>query len=196
MKKTMNHLSILRALLVPGAALLLAACGGGEKFYQLSADGAAPVRAAGLSIGIGPVGLPGYIDRAELVFQDGPNEFQVPPDARWSGTLQENVLRALRDDVGRRLNSGNVLTFPWPPGVTVRYQVAIDVRQFHAVSGGNAVLEGSWRIVDPSDGRTISHHNGSYQEAISGDGYNPVVVAESHLLAQLADGIVQSLPGR
>lgn len=195
----MNHLPILRLppwlTAAATALLLLTGCGGGEKFYRLTSDGSAPTRAAGVSVGIGPVALPGYIDRAELVFQSGANEFQVPPGARWTGTLGENVLNALRDDVGRRLGSGNVLTFPWPPGSPVRYQVAIDVRTFHAVSGGSATLECSWRVIEPSSGRALSRHNGSYQENIAGDGYDPVVAAESRLLAQLADGIVHSLPG-
>ena len=193
---TMNKPSFRRALLLPGVALLLAACGSSDKYYRLSSDGPAPVRAAGLSVGIGPVALPGYVDRAELVFQNGANEFQVPTTARWTGTLQENVLRALHDDVGRRLDSGNVLTYPFPPNVPMRYQVAVDVRQFHAISGGNAILECSWRVLDPDGGRVISRHNGSYQEAVSGDGYDPVVAAESQLLSQLADGIVRSLPRR
>lgn len=193
---TMNKPSIPRAFLLGGAALLLAACGASDKYYQLGSDGPAPVRATGISLGIGPVALPGYVDRAELVFQDGASQFQVPPSARWSGTLQENILRTLHDDLGRRLNSGNLVTYPFPPSVTLRYQVAIDVRQFHSISGGNAILECSWRIVDASGTRTISRHNGSYQEAVNGNGYDPVVTAESRLLAQLADGIVASLPGR
>ena len=89
-----------------------------------------------------------------------------------------------------------MLAFPYPAGTPVRYQVEINVAQFHAISGTNAILNVSWRIVEPSGGRTLSRHNGSYQEPIAGDGYDPVVSAESRLLAQLADGIVQSLPHR
>ena len=193
---TINIPTMRRAFLLTGAALLLAACGASDKYYRLNSDGPAPVRVAGISIGVGPVALPSYIDRAELVFQSGPDQFQLPPSARWTGTLQENILNALRDDVGRRLDTGNVLTYPFPPGVTVRYQVAIDVRQFHSVSGGSAILDCSWRLVDPADGRVLSRHNGSYQEPVSGDGYDPVVNAESRLLGQLADDIAKTLRRR
>ena len=182
-----------RILLLPVTLLLLAGCGATTQYYRLSSDGPAPVRTAGMFVGIGPVTLPGYLDRAELVFQSGPNQFQVPTTAVWTGTLHDNIVQALREDVARRLNSGNVLAFPYPAGTPVRRQVEVNVAQFHAISGTNAILNVSWRIVEPSSGRTVSRHNGNYQEPITGDGYDPVVAAESRLLAQLADAIARSL---
>ncbi len=190
----MMHLPPFRqTFLLPVALLLLAGCGATTKYYRLSSDGPVPVRAAGMFVGIGPVTLPGYIDRTELVFQSGPNEFQVPTTAIWTGTLHDNMVQTLREDVARRLHSGNVLSFPYPAGTPVRYQVEINVAQFHAVSGTNAILNVSWRIIEPSGGRTVSRHNGTYQEPIAGDGYDPVVAAESRLLAQLADDIARSV---
>ena len=182
-----------RILLLPAALLAMAGCGATTKYYRLSSDGPVPVHTAGLFVGIGPVTLPGYIDRTELVFQSGPNEFQVPTTAIWTGTLHDNVVQTLREDVARRLDSGNVLAFPYPAGTPVRYQVEINVAQFHAISGTDAILNVSWRIVGPSGERTLSRHNGNYQEPVAGDGYDAVVTAEDRLLAQLADGIVQSL---
>lgn len=192
----MNFLFFPRTILFAAAVCLLAACGGTTTYYRLNSDGPVPVRTAGLFVAIGPVTLPGYIDRPELVFQSGTNQFQVPTTAVWTGTLHDNVVQTLRDDVGRRLDSGNVVAFPAPSGTPVRYQVEVNVAQFHAISGTNAILDVSWRVVEPSSGRTISRHNGSYSEPIAGDGYDAVVKAESGLVGQLADGIVRSLRGR
>lgn len=185
----------LRAALLP-AALLLAGCSAATTYYRLGSDGPTPVRSGGLFVAVGPVDLPGYIDRPELVFQNGDNQFQVPTTAVWAGTLHDNLVQTLRDDLGRRLDSGNVVAFPAPAGTPVRYQVEINVGQFHAVSGTNAILDVSWRVVEPSSGRTLSRHNASYQESIAGDGYGAVVKAESALVARLADAVARSLPGR
>lgn len=188
---------LLRAGLALAVVLTLAACGGAaQKYYQLSADGAAPTGTAGLSVGVGPIGLPGYVDRAELVFQSAPNEFQVPADAHWTGSLKENVSRVLAADLGWRLHSGNVLSFPWNPGAKLRYQVAVDVSQFHAISGQEAILEVAWRIQTPDGSTTVRRGNGSFHERVVGDGYAAVVAAENQLLAQLADAIAVSLRGR
>ena len=136
----MKFLSTVRTGVLFALVAGLSACGGSaQKYYQLGADGTAPTGTSGLAVGVGPVSLPGYVDRAELVFQSGPNEFQVPADAHWTGGLKENVSRVLAADLGRRLHSGNVLAFPWNPSAKLRYQVAVDVSQFHAISGEGTI---------------------------------------------------------
>ncbi len=187
----------VRAGLLLAVVAGLSACGGpAQKYYQLGSDGAALTGTTGLSVGVGPVSLPGYVDRAELVFQSGPNEFQVPADAHWTGGLKENISRVLAADLGRRLHSGNVLSFPWNPGAKLRYQVAVDVSQFHAISGQGAILEVSWRVLTPDGKSTVRRGNGTFHEPIAGDGYAAVVAAENNLLAQLADSMAASLRGR
>jgi uncharacterized lipoprotein YmbA len=173
--------------------LLLAGCGGHEEYFRLSADGPAVLPSTGMSLVCGPVALPTYVDRAELVFQTSDNEFQVPANVHWTGTLLENFTHVLATDLGRRLHSGNVLVYPAPPTLHPRYQVAVDVRQFHAISGGDAILDVDWRVQVPATGEILRRRNGSFHERISGDGYAPVVSAESRLVAQLADAIAQSL---
>ncbi len=192
----MKTVSFLHAGLLFAAMLGLSACGGAtQKYYQLTSDGAAPTGTSGLSVGVGPVSLPGYMDRAELVFQSGPNEFQVPSDAHWTGGLKENVSRVLATNLGRRLHSGNVLAFPWNPGAKLRYQIAVDVSQFHAISGQGAVLEVSWRVLNSDGSNTIRRGNGAFHAPIVGDGYGAVVAAENNLLGQLADSMAASLRG-
>ena len=180
-------------VLVWVVAALLAGCGGAkQKYYRLSADGPAPVGTSGLSVGVGPVTLPGYLDRAELVFQSTANEFQVPLDAHWTGTLKDNVSAVLAEDLGKRLGSGNVVAFPWNNALKLRRTVAVDISQFNSISGQGAVLNVSWRILD-ADGNLLSRHNASYQERVAGDGYDAVVSAESRLLSRLADDLAASL---
>ncbi len=178
------------------AATLLAGCSGSDQFYRLSAtDTPAVGGSSGLSVSIGPVSLPGYIDRAELVFQNGPNEFQIPPHARWIGSLQENITRVLAADLAKILHSNKVHPSS-DTGFSPQYRVAIDVRQFHGISGREAILDLSWKIQDNAGQETISRHSGNYRERIVGDGYDPLVAAQSRLLAQSAQAIAATLPGR
>ncbi|MBV9126570.1 MAG: membrane integrity-associated transporter subunit PqiC [Verrucomicrobia bacterium] len=187
----------LSALLATG---LLAGCSAAQQYYRLSADGPAPAAARGASVGVGPVALPGYVDRAELVFQSNANQFQIPGNVHWAGTLQDNIARTLAADLARRRGWGNVASYPWDAAVagTLRYQVVLNVRQFHAVSGVGAILETTWTIENPRAGRGVIVRQGNvnFQEPIIGDGYGPVVAAESRLIARLADEIARALPAR
>lgn len=189
----MNRNLFLRGALPLFVSLLVAGCGSKAEFYRLNAE--TPAAATGnsaLSLGVGPVSLPGYIDRSELVFQSGPNEFQIPPNVSWAGSLQDNIAAVLARDLQAQLGAREVLTYPWPSGRAPARRVALDVRQFHGISGSDAILEASWRIEGASGG-SLSHGGGTFREPINGDGYAAVVAAESRLLAQCAAALAHSL---
>ena len=179
-----------------GLSVLLSGCGGAkDQYFRLSTSGPVPVGSSGLAVGVGPVTLPAYLDRPELVFMSDANQVQIPAKVSWAGTLQDNFVRTLASDVGRELRSGRVVPYPWGTNLKLRYQVTVDVRQFHAVSGGEAVLDVTWRIETPAERQVLGSHSGSFRESVAGDGYAPVVAAESKLVEQLAGAIRRSLPG-
>ena len=176
------------------AALLLAGCGGApQQYYRLSAVSGGSARGGGLAIGVGPVTLPGYIDKTSIVFQSDTNEFQVPAKVSWAGPLGENFTQVLADDLGRQLGSGNVVGFPWPANTHLRYQVVVNVEQFHSISGREAILDVSWLVEEPASRQILSRHKASFREPIQGDGYGPVVAAESRLLDQMAGAVARSV---
>ena len=187
-----------RRQIFPGAfalfvSLILAGCGGSpQQYYRLSAEPAATHGHSTISLGVGPISLPSYLDRSELVFQSGPNEFQVPPNVSWAGSLSDNIAAVLARDLQEVLGTGEVFTAPWPAGRSPQRRVALDIRQFHGISGKGAILDAAWRVQD-SAGLTISHGSGRFREPINGDGYAAVVAAESRLLAQCAAAIAPSL---
>jgi hypothetical protein len=176
------------------AALVFSGCGGSkQEYYRLSAEPVAATHGeTSISLGIERVSLPSYIDRSELVFQDGPNQFQVPPNVSWAGSLSDNIAAVLARDLQQSLGAREVLTAPWPAGNAPRRRVVLDIRQFHGISGEGAILDASWQI-ENSDGLTIAHGSGTFHEPINGDGYAAVVAAESRLLAQCAGAIAPSL---
>ena len=149
-----------------------------------------------LSLGVGPVTLPSYIDRAELVYQSGPNEFQVPPNERWTGSLRDNISQVLATDLARKLGAREVLAYPWPAGRSPHYQIAIDISQFHAISGNDAVLDLSWQIINSTTTEASVRRSASLSEPVHGDGYSAVVAAQSRLLERCAEEMARSFSGR
>ena len=173
--------------------LLIAGCSAASKsFYVLTADGPAP-SGGGAGIGVGPVSLAEYIDRPNLVIAESPNQLAVAESHRWAGDLSASVARVTAANLGRRLNTGNVQVYPWRNDDGIRYQVTLDIRQFHAGNDGYAVIEAGWRAYSLPERTLKASRTFVDREPLESDGYQSMVAAESRLLSRLADNIAGSL---
>jgi uncharacterized lipoprotein YmbA len=191
-----TYCSLLTGLITGGFVLLMGGCSSTQdSFFLLTADGrpASAGTAGGKVVGLGPVDLPDYIDRAELVFQSDTNRFQVPPDQRWAGDLRENVTDVLAINLGRRLKGTTVHAHPWNEEIALRFSIPVTIRQFHAVSGGDAILDVRWEILEGASGKVLGRGSEVFAEGLSEEGYDGVVAAESRLLAQLADALAAAV---
>ncbi len=176
--------------------IFLAACASPDNYYLLSAKKAPPTvqsAAPQVSIGVGPVLIPDYIDCPEMVFQSGPNKFEIPGSERWAGSLKSAMTKVIATNLSRGLSTSEVRTYPWEPGAKLRYSVAIDVTQFHAQTGGDAVLDATWRIYDEETNRITIQRHSVLTRPLDTDGYEAVVEAESLLLMDLSDAIARAL---
>lgn len=175
------------------AVLLLAGCTAGSKsFYVLTADGPAP-SGGGAGIGVGPVTLAEYIDRSNLVIAESPNQLAVAEDHRWAGDLSASVARITAANLGRRLHTGNVRTYPWNNDKEISYQVTLDIRQLHGGADGHAVIEAGWRAYSLPDRKLKASRTFVDREALASDGYPALVAAQSRLLSRLAADIAAGL---
>lgn len=175
--------------------LLPVACGSGPKsYYVLTPDGPVPSTSRH-GIGVGPVSIPEYIDRPNLVLQEQANQFSVASNHRWAGALDTSIARVTATNLGRRTGTGNVRTYPWPGDDGLNCQVTLDIRQFHGEVDGHAVLEAGWRIYSLPDRRLIGSRTFHAREALESDGYQALVAAQSRLLSRLADEISSTMPG-
>ncbi len=183
---------MIRALPILSAILLLAGCAGSRSFYVLTSDGPAP-SGGGAGIGVGPVSLAEYIDRPNLVLAEGENQLSVADDHRWAGDLSASIARVTAANLGRRMNTGNVRVYPWQGDDGIRYQVTLDIRQFHGAADGYAVIEAGWRAYSLPERKLKASRTFVDREPLASDGYASLVAAQSKLLSRLADDIVTNL---
>ena len=132
------------------------------KFYLLTptADAAATAPAAAQSaggdfaIGLGPIKLPPYLDRQEVVTRAAPNRLELSKEARWGESLQNGFTSVMARDLAAQAGTRRVIVFPWYNTVHVDLQVQIDVYRFETDGNGNAQLSAKWTILD-STGKNI-----------------------------------------
>ena len=82
-------------------------------FYTLGSESppATEPRSA-LVLALGPIDLPEYLDRPQLVTRIGGNRLEVDEFNRWGGALDEEISRALADRIGARLGTRQIYLYP------------------------------------------------------------------------------------
>ncbi len=178
------------------AGLVLAACGGQVptfKYYVLTplSGPAAPAADSGaVSIGVGPVRLPGYLDRPQIVTRRGADEIDLGDLDRWGEALADGMPRTIADSIGALLPSARIALFPWAG--TVQYQVLIDVNRFDGPLGGDLVLDARWRIIGP-DRKDVVERRFATREPVGAATYAAQVAAMSKALGALSREITGAL---
>ncbi|MGC1192251.1 MAG: PqiC family protein [Candidatus Binatus sp.] len=131
-----------------------------SKFYLLTptADTAAPAQAAAatsgnFTLGLGPIKLPPYLDRPEVVTRAAPNRLELSKEDRWGESIQNGFTSAIERDLAAQAGA-TVIVFPWYNTVHIDMQVQIDVYRFETDANGTATLSAKWTILD-STGKNI-----------------------------------------
>ena len=182
-----------RPLVALGLVLvfLAAGCLGGNaptRFYVLAPGEMAALGGAGaLTVGLGPVGLAGYLDRPQIVTRPAADKIDIGEFDQWGEPLREGITRVLAEDLARQMPSARISVFPWRSLEQVRYHIVVDVTQLDGPAGGDLALEARWRILEMAAKTT------RLTEPTGGAGYSPTVSAMSRALAALSREMAQAL---
>jgi uncharacterized lipoprotein YmbA len=183
------------ALLLPLAAWLAGCAGTPEtRYFALgNAEVAAPARPSKLMLAVGPVDLPRYLDRPQIVSRQGDNRLAVDEFNRWGGSLEEEIVRVLGDHLGRRLGSQRVYSYPSRIAAETDYRLALDIRAFDGPIAGEVRLDVTWTLIADRSGEILMVRQGVYRASAAGPGYGPYVSAMSEALGGLGDEVAAVL---
>ena len=186
----MTHL--LSIALVATAA---AGCGPSAtaRFYTLNSTATAQgVPATSYAVAVGPVSVPGDVDRPQFVVQAAQNRVALQEFDRLAAPLDEAIARVVAGDLAVLLGTTQVATVPLPPGFTPAYQVTIDVQRFESVPGKGVVVDAVWVVRrsaggDPRMGRTVA------SDAAGGEGFDALAAAHSRALAKVSGDVAAAI---
>ena len=155
--------------------------------------GAASADGRPLSIGIGPIRWPGYLDRQEIIIRVEPNRFKVLEDDRWAEPLDENFLRVLMQNLSASLRTDQIFVYPWPRNKKPSYRLDIEVLRLESTSAAQAQLTARWTITDVDDNdKTVSNEFQVVRQA-KDDSISAAVAALSEAVADLGSEIAAAL---
>jgi len=164
-------------------------------FFVLTAVEPAPAASstAEPSVLLGPVVLPGYLDRRELVTRLGSNQLRAEELELWAEPLRDSLPRTLEHDLAALLGAGRVQRLPWTASAPPAIAVAVELRRFDRTSGGQVEMEALWTI---SDGRATSRLRRETRLSLPAGATTQTAVATlSQALATLSREIATAVQG-
>ena len=155
----------------------------------------APERSeACVSVGVGPVKIPEYLDRSGIVTRVTSHELTVAEFNKWAEPLEESFPRALADNLSSFLCTKTVLIFPWKGSVPLDYRVYVDVIRMDGKLGESAVLDVSWTIMGSGEKKgVLMMDRSSYKEPAGGQDHGDFVAAQSRNVAALSRDIAEAI---
>lgn len=190
---------ILRLVLLP---LLIAGCGAlmgpapdRSRLYVLTPISAERVEVSGgaPSLSIGPVRLPSYLDRAEVMIRTSANELRPDPLGRWAEPLEDSFKDALAQNLGTLLGTDRIATSPWYGTEQATYRVAVRVQRFEPNTDQTATLVARWIVQRRRDERVEIARESRYTRDVEADTTGAAVDALSACVADLSREIAAAI---
>ena len=182
-----------------GLIALLAGCATTKptNFYMLSRTAEPEVTklpAMGLVIGLGPLTIPQYLDRPDIVTREGANQMRLAEFDKWAESLEPLLTRIMAEDLYSLLDASDVIPIPQRGDVALDRVVEVDINRFDADASGQVVLDARWRIYK-GDNETLLASGRSMitEQGPPVPGYDGIVAAMSRALGRASKEIAQAI---
>jgi uncharacterized lipoprotein YmbA len=201
-------IGIIRLPAVGLLALLVAGCAASPptNLYTLSAVDAPSVEGGGAPsaggraskspsavVAVGPVTLPDYIDRPQIVTRQSAYRLELAANDQWAAPLYDMLPRVLIEDLALRLPAVRMVSFPQVSEASFDYRIAIDVSRFDVDATGQATLAARWQVYARPTPRALVVAEDVLHRRTEGEGYSSYVASLSGVLADLSERIAQAL---
>jgi uncharacterized lipoprotein YmbA len=188
--------AVLRACVVLAA---LAGCGPSQptRFYTLSTvaePAAVPRSGQGLVIGLGPISVPQYLDRPDIVTRAGANQVKLGEFNKWAEPLEPLLTRIIAEDLYALLDAKDVIPIPQSRHLPLDRIVEIDFARFDANEAGEVRLDARWRIYrGDNDTLVASSRSLVVEQGAAVPDYDAIVAAMGRAVGQLGSEIAAAI---
>jgi uncharacterized lipoprotein YmbA len=153
-------------------------------FYVLTpmaaaGDSAAAPSRESVSVSVGPVKIPEYLNRVQIVTRAGQN--------------RSNLSTVIAENLSVLLGTDEVYVFPTQDPVSPRYRVVLSVAKFDGALGESAVLDVRWLITGPRRREQLASGRTAIRETPDGSDYESYVTAQSRAVEVLSREIAAKI---
>jgi uncharacterized lipoprotein YmbA len=199
MKQTIPCMILISGMTI--MALLLAGCGTSPpaKFYTLT-----PVTAQrsaekvvdtekNMPVAIGPIEIPEYLDRPEIVTRAEQNQLILSEFNLWGGALKADVNRVLIENISTLLAGDGIPIITWKATVGEAHRVPVLISRFDGSPNDNIILKARWAVIE-KEGKAFEYfRETNIMVPVKGSSYSSVVAAMSEALGELSKEIAAGI---
>lgn len=191
----MKYMSVrlkLSLLVVP--LLLMAGCARTlpAQFYVLSPMVQTVVEEStrkctpGFSLAIGPVEIPEYLDRPQIITRANEHELTLAEFNKWAEPLDENISRVLKENLANLLYADSFTVHPWRGPRSTDFRLSLDIICFEGSLSESVSLVVRWSIFGGGGRNLLVQKTSSYTEPVASPDYEALVCAQSVALEALS----------
>jgi uncharacterized lipoprotein YmbA len=174
--------------------LLLTSCSSPEPtYYSLQPvpgqDFAHQIRV----IEVRPLGLPGYLDRSEVVLSDASYRLGIKDQARWSEPLAGMMRRVLGQDISSRLPGSTVIAETGGIAARADARVEINIGRFEGDGAGSIRMAAQVKISTEASAAGPRFFAVALAKSVESAAPVATVAALSELLGDLASAVAAKL---
>jgi len=194
MNRTSYHIA---AVIITLSILVMAGCAPTPPPTYFQLEEPANIQLSGIergvAVGVGPLNLPSYLDRPQIVTRATEHQLELSEFNRWAEPLKESILRVIAVNLSNKLESTRVFGIPRrDSGVPLEYKVEINIARFDGRLGDEVLLVARW-ILTNQDSQVISTKVSIIREQASGDSYDSLIQAQNKTLRALSDEIAEAI---
>jgi len=143
-------------------------------------------------IGIGPVNIPDYLERPQILSRTSQNELYIDEFNRWAGSLENDIARVLSGNLSTLLSEEHVSVLTSMPAAAVEYRIMLNVTRFDIMPDNTFLLKTQWRILGKDEKKLLMRE--SYlSEQIDGKDYGTRVATMSRVVEMLSRDIAEAV---
>ncbi len=146
-----------------------------------------------ISIGVGPIEIPDYLDRPHIVTRTGQNEIKIDDFNKWAGSLKNDISRVISENLSALLSARRVYVYPFKSYIPLEYQIVVNITRFEGLPGGDVMLKADWTILGGKEKKVILMDEVSFNEQTDGKYYDSLIAAKSRVMANLSRDIAAAL---
>jgi uncharacterized lipoprotein YmbA len=193
----LGNLGARRVPWLLAGALAICGCASSPEpqFYTLFSSPGGRFASGPLQIQLRRPGLPGYLDRPQIVRQEQPGQLELSGAERWGAPLEDMVGSILAQNLAERLPSARVFTEAGGISSLPDAQLEIDIVRFELTGRGAVELVAQVAVHWPQAQGAERLDRYAFSRSPKNHSTGQLVAQMSELLADLADSIARSITG-